>query len=326
MANNKAYLKIIRTLLSTSILVMAADLQADVSANYQVKEAKKIDINGDFDFLSLYEEKQKILAGHDQNLAIIDNKTLEKVSDITLSGHGHSMVVYNGRGYVSLDNKNSVEVVDLDSRKSVSIVSTLSGSPGHGVVDHVTNNLFLADRKDSKILVVNLTSGSSSSISVSGNIDSMVSNQRGYIFASIKNKPVIEVIDTDHLKSLGEINLLGCASATGLDIDIHERRLFVACTNGWMQILDTDTGYRLNRLKIAEGGAQVGLDFEPDRIVNIFSLTENGELNVGKVKKVTFSSEQTLKALGRKATMLVDDDSGSVFVASGNQIQVIKNN
>lgn len=325
MANNKTCLRHLKMTLVTAVLLLAAQTQAETSTSYQLADAKQIDIHGRIDFLTLYDSGSSLFAGHGNSLALIDSRTLEKQAEIPLSESAQGMAINNAtaRGYVSLGNANAIEVIDLKSRKSLSVMQTAEISPGQITIDQASGNIYSADLRTAKLLALNSTSGAQTMISVAGQIHSMISNQRGYLFASIANKPVVEVIDVHMNKSLGEINLLGCESTTGLAIDIHERRLFVACSNGWMQILDTDTGYRLNRLPIGKGGGQVGLDFEPDRVVNIFTLSKQRQLNIGKVKKVTFSNEQTLEHPLDNATMLVDDSSGRVFISSGTRIQAI---
>ena len=249
-----------------------------------------------------------------------NKESLEFAGDVS----GLTLIGTARRGVASLGGAGSIQIFDMDSMETVSSID-VSGSPGASVYDSATGRVFVADTASAQLFVLEDLAGDAvATHAISGTGGSMVVDQRGFLYGVLQGQPNLFILDTRSLQNLGSFQLPACSTAIDIANDMVERRLFVPCDNGYLFAVDPDTGLILSRLAIAPGASAVGVDFEDNRMLNIFVASSTGGLTLGRVEKVTFTVAGTLEDLPAGSDLAVDDATGRVYLSSGTQLNIVQ--
>lgn len=105
-------------------------------------------------------------------------------------------------------------------------------------------------------------------IKVAGNeIEGMTVERHGTrLFANVRALNQIDVIDRLTLKPMAEWPLTRARLNTVAALDEHTHRMFVACHEGHLLVLDSDNGKELRALHIGQGSDYIGFDAASRRI------------------------------------------------------------
>ena len=249
-----------------------------------------------------------------------NKESLEFAGDVA----GLTLIATSRRGVASLGGAGSIQIFDMDSMETVASID-VPGSPGASVHDSVTGRVFVADTASAQLFVLDDLAGDTvATHSISGAAGSMVVDQRGFLYGVLQGTPSLFILDTRSLQSLGKFQLPACSTAVDIANDMVERRLFVPCDNGYLFVVDPDTGLILSRLAIAPGASAVGVDFEENRMLNIFVASATSGFTLGRVEKVTFTIAATLENLPAGSDVAVDDATGTAYIAAGTQLNLVQ--
>jgi YVTN family beta-propeller protein len=108
----------------------------------------------------------------------------------------------------------------------------------------------------------------------------------------------------------------GCIDPRGLAVDPNHSRLFVACGNMKMEVLDSDTGDVLATLPIGPGADAIGYDASRGLI---FTSNGGGDGSVTVIRQHvtdTYAIIQELPTRQRARTLAVNSATGEVFVVT----------
>ncbi len=176
-------------------------------------------------------------------------------------------------GFVAGGADNSVTVFNPADLKTVRSIPTGAGRIDAMVMEPRTSRLFVASGPD--LDVIDVASGEAvDRLEISGSVHAMTIDGAGRVFAALKNKPEIAVIDakTDTVRERFAIGD-NCDHPGALVIDDINRHLFVACGGASLTMLDTDYGH-------IEGSIPAGVDvmnmvFDPG-VDRVFACTADG--------------------------------------------------
>ena len=122
----------------------------------------------------------------------------------------------------------------------------LSGTgkfPDSYAYDEATKRLFIMDSAGNDTTAVNAATGTVvGTVQLQGQLEFCVSDGKGYIFVNITDKNQILEFDARTLKVLHRWSLGACEGPSGLSMDRENRRLFSACDNEKMAVMNADTG------------------------------------------------------------------------------------
>jgi len=85
----------------------------------------------------------------------------------------------------------------------------------------------------------------------------------GHVYVADTSANVIHVLNHDTGKNDGDYPIMTGVKPSGLALDTKGRRLFVACENGVIEIIDTDSGFTFIELKGGEGPAHETFAWTP---------------------------------------------------------------
>ena len=130
----------------------------------------------------------------------------------------------------------------------------------------------------------------------------------------IEDRNTIAVLDTKAASLVASWALTGCDEPAGLAIDNAAHRLFVACHNQVMQVVNADTGVAVASLPIGSGvdaaafDAQLGLTF---------SAQYDGTLSIIKsLGQDQYRVQQTADTLAGARTMALNARNHEVYLVT----------
>jgi DNA-binding beta-propeller fold protein YncE len=203
-------------------------------------------------------------------------------------GVGHS-VVYRAdidRIFVTDGLDGDLKIFNGTTYELLKTVKLLADSDATGY-DPVTHNLYIADGGlDAKLNhtfleIVNTDSGEKvGQIKINSNrLEAMVVEKSGSrLFLNMTEKNSIGVIDREK-QSVAAVWPLTCKVNVSVAMDEKNHRLFVACRDGNMNVLDSDTGKVLQNLPISTGVDDTVFDPASQRV---YVAAGEGFVNVFK--------------------------------------------
>ena len=151
-------------------------------------------------------------------------------------------------------------------------------NPDAGLYDPASKRVFAFNHGGTTATAIDAATGKMlADIEIGGAPESGVADGKGKVYVNLEDKSKIAVIDTHKLKLLSTWSLAPGEEPTGLAIDLKHRRLFSACHNKLMVILDADSGKVITSLPIGNGVDGAGFDPESQ---NALSSNGDGTLTV----------------------------------------------
>lgn len=145
-----------------------------------------------------------------------------------------------------------------------------------------------------------------------GKLEEIAFDGRGRGFVNDEQKSEIHVFDTKTRKTIASWPLAPGEEPTGLAIDRKRHRLFSACGNGLLAVLDSDTGTLLGTAPI--GPDPDGAAFDP-KSGRVFTSNHDGTMTVvGERSPGNFAALQTVTTASGARTIALDEQTGRLFL------------
>jgi len=237
------------------------------------------------------------------------------------------------RGFTANAGDDTVTEFDLKSGAVVQTVKTGGKSPVAICYDAEARRIFVANRASGDLSVLAADTGLvTDHVPLGGTLRALVSNGYGSLFVTAEDLSVLHVVDTHTLAALGDDPVAPGVGPGGLAIDPAGRRLFVACANGLMPIVDGDAGFVFQVLPIGSGSSAVVFDRSkqanpdggPPWKARILAASEQGVLAALRMNAFINYSFHDRSAIPAGARGLAfDPKTGRVLVALPHEILVL---
>ena len=145
-------------------------------------------------------------------------------------------------------------------------------------------------------------------------LEAGASDEKGTIFVNLEDSHEIVSFGAKSLAIKNRWKLTPGEEPTGLGIDVKTHRLFTACHNELMMVLDSDNGKIVAQLPI--GKRVDGLIFDPS---SNYAISSNGEGTITIVQEVSsneFKVVETVKTEVGARTIAYDTKTHHVFLAT----------
>jgi len=272
---------------------------------------------GGYDYLDIDSLARRLYVTHATQIEVLDLDTGKLVGHVGgMHGvHGVELVPPVGKGYSSDGLDRAITVFDPVTLA----VKTRIGPTG------VKPDAIRYDADTKRLFVVN--GGSSGDISViepatdtivdtiklgGGKLEQIGFDGRGHAFVNDEAQSVIHVFETRTLKPLTRWPLAPCTEPTGMAVDSAHHRVFAACANQKLAILDTDDGHIVAMVTI--GNDPDGAAFDV-RAQLIFTSNNDGTLSV--TQELTPDHYRALAAVNTgpgARTIALDEKTGRLFL------------
>ena len=295
----------------------AMTLQSAMAAADVYKLLNEIPIGGEggWDILTIDSAARRLYLSHATKVVVVDLEKNAVAGEIgsTPGVHGFVVAPELGRGFSSNGKEAKASVIDLNTLGTISKVETgenpdaLVYEPRLGAVyvfNHSGNSTTVIDAKAAKVL---------STIQLGGSPEFAVSDSAaGRVYCNIEDKSEVAVIDTVKQEVTARWLLAPGQEPTGIAFDAAHHRLFVACHNKMMEMLDTTTGKVVATVRIGAGVDGCAFD-EATQLA--FASCGEGTTTIAKEetpKKLTVV--QTLKTERGARTIALDPKTHRIYL------------
>jgi YVTN family beta-propeller protein len=270
---------------------------------------------GGWDILSVDSDAHRLYLSHSTKVVVVDldkNAVAGEITD-TPGVHAFLAVPDLHRGFSSNGKENKSSVVDLDTLKTISKIDTgqnpdaMAYEPAKGelyVFNHSGNSVTVIDARNAKVV---------STIELGGSPEFGVADTKsGRVYCNIEDKNEVVVIDAVRHEVTARWPLSPGTEPTGIALDAAHHRLFAACNNKMMVMLDTDTGKVVATAPIGSGTD--GCTFDPGTQLAFASCGEGVTTIVKEETPETLTVVQTLKTERRARTIELDPRTHRIYL------------
>jgi DNA-binding beta-propeller fold protein YncE len=234
------------------------------SSGYHI--VKKITTGGTegWDYISMDSDARLAYIGREDHVDVVNvdsGKVVGKVSGL-MGTSGLLPVPEFGRGYAMNGDAGSVVIVDLKTLAKIGTVKA-GKDPDSFTYEPVTKRVFVMNSSSANATAINAKEGTvAGTVALEGQPEAAVSDGKGKVYVNITDKDQIVEVDAETMKVTHRWPLMQGTGPSGLAIDRKNRRLFSACDNQRMVIMDADNGKVLAALRTGAGTDGAGFDPE----------------------------------------------------------------
>ena len=166
------------------------------------------------------------------------------------------------RGFATNEDKSEIVIVDLKTLQKIGTVKT-GKAPDSFAYEPVTKRVFIMNSAGASATAIDAAKGTvAGTVPLEGQPEFVVADGRGSVFINITDKNQVVEVDARALKVLHRWPLSPGEGPSGISMDRKNRRLFSACDNQKMIVMNADTGKVVAALRTGAGtDASV---FDPD--------------------------------------------------------------
>jgi YVTN family beta-propeller protein len=217
------------------------------------------------------------------------------------------------RGFSSNGKESKSSVVDLTTLKTISKIDTgknpdaIAYEPRHHevyVFNHTGNSATVIDARESNVVAT---------IPLPGNPEfPAVDEKAGAVYINIEDKSEVALIDSEKHDVIAHWPLAPGEEPTGIALDAAHHRLFAACHNKMLVMLDTETGKVVANVPI--GAGTDGCVFD-DAAQLVFASCGDGTMTIAKEESPEkLTVVQTLKTERGARTIALDPKTHRIYL------------
>lgn len=300
-----------KRLLAASLAIGALAL---ASEGFKVLSKIKIGGTGGWDYVAVDTQANRVYASHGTLVEVVDTKTGKAVGQITqLHGvHGIAVAPEFGKGFITNGQSNSVTIFDLKTLAKVGEPQT-GQNPDSVCFEPKTKRIFTFNGRSSDSTAIDpRTNEVIKSLPLGGKPEECAADGTGMIYANLEDSSEIIEIDAAKPAVLRHASLAPCESPSGLAIDIKNKKLFAACSNKVMAVIDIPT---LKVVATAPIGSGVdGAGFDPGLGLAFSSNGGDGTLSIVKNVNGTYQTVDTVTTERGARTMTVDSKNHRLYL------------
>jgi DNA-binding beta-propeller fold protein YncE len=300
-----------KRLLTASLAITALAL---ASEGFKVLSSIKIGGTGGWDYVAVDANANRVYASHGTLVEVVDTKAAKVVGQITqLHGvHGIAVAPEFGKGFITNGQSNSVTIFDLKTLAKVGEPQT-GQNPDSVCFEPKTKRIFTFNGRSSDSTAIDpKTNEVIKSLPLNGKPEECAADGAGKIYANLEDSSEIIEIDAAQPAVLRHASLAPCESPSGLAIDIKNKKLFAACSNKLMAVIDIPT------LKVVAtppiGSGVDGAGFDPGLGLAFSSNGGDGTLSIVKEVNGTYQTVDSVTTEKGARTMTVDSKNHRVYL------------
>ncbi|HME40722.1 MAG TPA: YncE family protein [Steroidobacteraceae bacterium] len=295
-----------------------APAAAAAAAGYRIIARYQIGGNDTgYDYLRVDAAMRRLYVAHATRVEVLNVDTGELIGQITgMRGvHGIELVPELGKGYTSDGVDRAITVFDRSTLQVRKRIRYTGEKPDAIAYDPDTRRLFVVNGGGTgDVTVIDPTSDSIVDLVElgGGKLEQIRFDGRGRAFVNDEQRNLIHVFDTRTLKPLAAWPVSPCEEPTGMAVDQVHHRVFSACGNNKLAVLDSDDGRVVAMAPI--GSDPDGAWFDP-ATQRIFTSNKEGTLSVlHEATPERYETVQTLSTGSGARTITADEKTGHLFL------------
>ena len=256
-------------------------LYGQSSSSTQYHLVKKVTLGGEgaWDCLIFDSRTHRLYVSRSTHVMVVDADSGKVVGDIPNTAGVHDIALVNelGKGFTSNGRESTVTVFDLKTLKPLKQIP-VGKNPDIIIYDPASKRVFSFNGASNDATAIDPRSETvAGTIALDGRPEFAVADERGHVFVNLEDKSQVVKFDSRNLKVEARWPLSPGEEPTGLALDRKHSRLFVACANKLMVVMNADDGKVLTALPI--GSSVDGAEFDPKTDL-AFSPNGDGTLTV----------------------------------------------
>lgn len=308
----------IRMLIRFRWLVYAIALGCEAAiAEDAYKFLNQVPIGGEggWDILTIDSGTSRLYLSHGTKVVVVDlnkNTVVAEIAD-TPGVHGFIAVPDLQLGFSSNGKENKSSVVDLATLKTISKVDT-GESPDAIVYAPRQREVYVFNHRGNSVTVIEAkTRKVVTTIPLDGNPEFAVADQAAdRIYCNIEDKSEVAVIDPTKHQVVANWPLAPGEEPSGIALDGAHHRLFAACHNKMMVMLNTETGKVIMIVPIGAGTDGAAFD---DAKQLVFASCGEGVVTMAHEDSADkLSIAQTLKTERGARTIALDPRTHRIYL------------
>jgi len=306
---------VMRTVLLTVSCFIALLSQAIGESNYQLLKEIKIGGEGGWDILSIDSTSRRLYLSHATKVVVVDLEKDVVIGEITdtPSVHAFLAVPELKLGFSSNGRENKSNVVDLSTLKTIAKLET-GESPDTIVYEPNKKEVYVFNHRGNSVTVIDAKNLKVvSTIELDGSPEFGVADRKaGRIYCNLEDKSEVVAIDSSKHEVVARWMLTPGQEPTGIALDAAHHRLFAACNNKMMVMLNTDTGKVVATVPIGSGTDGCAFD---EKTQLAFASCGEGETTIAKEEGPdNLTIVQKLKTEPRARTMELDPQTHRIYL------------
>jgi DNA-binding beta-propeller fold protein YncE len=249
---------------------------------------------------------------------VIDADSCNLVADIpnTPGVHGVAIARPEERCFTTNSGDTSVAIFDLPTLRRIGRVTT-GIRPDAIVYDDASHRVFAMNAGSEDATVIDAAKGVVvGTVPLGGKPELAVTDGTGRLYVNLEDSSAVQVVDTRSLARVARWPLAPGTEPTGLAIDRERHRLFAACADSVMIVLDSSNGRVLASLPIGRGPD--GAAFDPD---TRRAFSSNGVGTVTVVQEAGPEKFQVLESVPTQPgarTMALDEKTHRLYLVTAS--------
>ncbi len=232
----------------------ALNAQTKSPSGYHVVKQIKLGGEGSWDYLTVDPKARRVYISRSTHVMVVDADTGAIAGDIpdTAGVHGIAFVPELNRGFTSNGRANSVTVFDLKTLKALKQIP-VGKNPDAIIYDPASKRVFTFNGGSSDATAIDAkTETVVGTVALGSRPEFAVSDEKGRVYVNLEDKSEIVEFDPGKLAVAARWPLAPGEEPTGLALDQRHKRLFSACANKLMVVMDAGSGKVLARLPIGD--------------------------------------------------------------------------
>jgi len=307
----------LKVLLGMMCAVALQGAAGAAEAEYKFLNEIPIGGEGGWDILTIDSPGHRLYLSHASKVVVVDLASNAVAGEITDTPGVHAFVAVPelGRGFSSNGKEGKVSVVDLKTFQTISKID-VGENPDAMVYEPKRGEVYVFNHRGNSASVINAKSAKVvSTIALGGSPEFGVADSAaGRVYCNLEDKSDVVAIDTAAHEVVNHWPLAPGEEPTGLALDAAHHRLFAACHNKMMVMLDTESGKVIATAPI--GAGVDGCVFD-DATQLAFASCGEGVTTIAKAETPDkLSVVQTLKTERGARTMALDPATHRIYLPS----------
>jgi DNA-binding beta-propeller fold protein YncE len=302
-------------------LVLAAGVTAAAppaqTPGFHVSRRIPIGGEGGWDALTMDVPSHRLFVTHATRVEVVDvarDTVIGQIPD-TPGPHGVALAPDLGRGFTSNGRDSSVTVFDLKSLAILDRVKIPERNPDAIEYDPVTHRVFTFNGGSANATAIDARTGHIvGSVPIGGKPEFAVADGKGVMYVNNEDSSEVVAFDTRTLKVLNRWPLAPGEGPSGIALDREHHRLFSACSNAKLVVLDTGNGRVVSVLPTGQGTD--GAAFDSKRGL---AFVSNGEGTLTVIQEAAgdrFTVIENAQTQRGARTLAIDESTGIAYVVT----------
>jgi YVTN family beta-propeller protein len=298
----------------TVVVMLTAACAVFAAEGYKVLNKIKIGGTGGWDYVAVDPSANRVYASHATLVEVVDLNSGKVVGQITqLHGvHGVAVAPDFGKGFITNGQSNSVTIFDLKTLAKLGEPQT-GQNPDDICYEPKTKHIFAFNGKSGDSTAIDpKTNEIIKTFPVGDKPEACAVDGAGKIYLNLEDSSELVEIDATKPAVTKKVPLAPCEGPTGLAIDVKNKKLFAACGNKMMAVVDIPS------LKViatpATGPGSDGAGFDSGLGLAFSSNGGDGTLSIVKQVNGKYENVDNVPTERGARTMAVDEKNHRVYL------------